>query len=108
MRVNVRKQQINFYDDLNFPEGFRRSGVFTILEAEFLTQNGMLMQALYDGRVAPESDEEVEFVEAIQNRQSSQQLSVKVWNKYLLAVENKRSQRIFMSRHCFGPMATNC
>ena len=34
MTNDIRKQRPNYYDDLNFPHGFRRSGLFTILEAE--------------------------------------------------------------------------
>lgn len=108
MKVDIRKQNINFFDDLNFPKGFRRSGLFTVLEAEFLTQNGHLMAALANEQLSPQNDQEEEFVAAINSGIPSSQLSVKVWKKYLQAIENQRSNRIFMSHYCLGQMATNC
>lgn len=102
MTNDIRKQRPNYYDDLNFPHGFRRSGLFTILEAEFLRQNGHLMKALYDKLITPETEEESEFVDALQTGGHSEQLSVKVWRKYLRAVADKKSTKIFMSAHS-GP-----
>lgn len=102
MTNDIRKQRPNYYDDLNFPHGFRRSGLFTILEAEFLMQNGHLMKALYDKIIAPETDEESEFVDALESGSQSTQLSVKVWRKYLSAVSDKKNAKIFMSAHS-GP-----
>ena len=108
MNVEIRPQKVAFYDDVNFPNGFRRCGLFTVLEAEFLTQNGHLMQALLSGRIAPENELEAEFVNAINNNIVSHQLSVNVWKKYTLAIKSQSENRIFMSRHCAGGMATNC
>jgi len=99
MAIDIRKQRPNYYDDQNFPYGFRRSGLFTILEAEFLLQNGHLMQALSRREIAPQSDEEQEFVNAIESGIHSEQLSVKVWLKYMKAVAEMKSAKIFMSKH---------
>ncbi|MBU2883322.1 DUF413 domain-containing protein [Psychrosphaera sp. B3R10] len=105
---DIRKQRTRFYDDLNFPEGFRRCGLFTVLEAEFLTQNGQLLKALAECAIEPILDEEREFVDAIVNGATSTQLSVKVWRKYQLAIEHRRAKRFFMSAHCGnGQIAIN-
>lgn len=99
MVKDVRKRRADFFDDNNFPKGFRRSGCFTILEAEFLQQNGHLMQALFDGQLQPETREEHEFVDAFTSDDGSELLSVKVWRKYQAAILGKKSERIFMSKY---------
>lgn len=109
MVSDIRKRQTRFYDDLNFPNGFRRCGLFTVLEAEFLSQNGHLLQALVQTKLEPIFDEEFEFIHAIHNDTISNQLSVKVWRKYQLAIEHQRSNRFFMSEHCGrGEIGVNC
>lgn len=107
MIFDIRKQSPRFYDDLNFPKGFRRCGIFTVLEAEFLAQNGHLMQALEQGKIEPISDDEIEFINVLKDGAFSGQLSVKVWRKYKKAIEQKREKRIFMSEHSGRNVALN-
>ena len=87
-----------FFDDMNFPQGFRRCGVFTIREAEYLQENGTRLKALAYSESSPETDEESEFVLRVNDAQLTSLFSVRVWRKYITAIEQKR-HRIYMSEY---------
>ena len=43
----------NFYDDRNYPRGMKRSGDFTLAEAELLEKYGVALMALSSGTRLP-------------------------------------------------------
>ena len=55
--------QKRFYDDTNFPKGFKRSGDFTNKEAELLELHGHAMKNLAEGKTLPCTSDEAQFVE---------------------------------------------
>ena len=55
----------NYYDETNFPNGFQRSGDFTIFESEILTSNGDIMNKLYKGEISPDDPEHQHFVDVL-------------------------------------------
>ncbi|MEL4407788.1 DUF413 domain-containing protein [Shewanella algae] len=78
-----------FYDDKNFPKGFRRSGDFTYNEAELLEKHGVAMQALAEGRQAPRNPEESHFVEVVRGNSAPGSLLEKIWVKYVKLASGK-------------------
>ncbi|MCL1074921.1 DUF413 domain-containing protein [Shewanella dokdonensis] len=71
-----------FYDDANFPKGFRRCGDFTQKEAELLEAHGVAMQALAAGSLLPRTSDEQRFVEVIKGLQAATSPLEKLWIKY--------------------------
>ncbi|MBY6018980.1 DUF413 domain-containing protein [Ferrimonas balearica] len=79
-----------FFDNRHFPRGFRRSGTFTINEADLLERHGQAMQALSNGSRAPLSEDEQHFVEFVQGKVEGCTPLERLWAKYLKASQGKR------------------
>ena len=71
-----------FYDDANFPHGFKRSGDFTNKEAEQLEQFGVAMRDLAKGSRAPVTLEEQHFVDVASGKANAETALEKLWAKY--------------------------
>ncbi len=71
-----------FYDDANFPKGFKRSGDFTSREAELLELHGHAMKNLAEGKTLPSSADEAQFVEVIKGNIAPSSLLEQIWLKY--------------------------
>ncbi|MCW8832996.1 MAG: DUF413 domain-containing protein, partial [Colwellia sp.] len=75
-----------FYDDVHFPRGFSKSGNFTIVESELLTQIGKRLFMLEQGSSKPENAVEEQFVQfckAQNERELEGQNQVELlWTKY--------------------------
>ncbi len=70
-----------FYDDKSFPYGFKRSGDFTIKEAELLVQHGHAFIALEQGD-APVTEQEERFIQVINGKADATSAYEKTWLKY--------------------------
>ncbi|MBY5992977.1 DUF413 domain-containing protein [Ferrimonas balearica] len=79
-----------FFDTRHFPRGFRRSGAFTINEADLLERYGQALQALASGTRPPQTDEEQHFVDFVQGRTEGHTPMERLWAKYLLASRGKK------------------
>jgi uncharacterized protein len=79
----------NYYDDANFPNGFQRSGDFTIFESEILTSNGYIMNKLYKGEISPEAPEHKHFIDVINGIKEIKFLEEHIFVKYLELLKNK-------------------
>ena len=71
-----------FYDDTNFPKGFKRSGDFTSKEAELLELHGHAMKNLAEGKTLPVTADEAQFVEVIKGNIAPSSLLEQIWLKY--------------------------
>ena len=71
-----------FYDDANFPKGFKRSGDFTNKEAELLELHGYAMKNLAEGKTLPCTAEEAQFVEVTKGNIAPSSLLEQIWVKY--------------------------
>jgi len=71
-----------FYDDTNFPKGFKRSGDFTSKEAELLELHGHAMKNLAEGKTLPVTADEAQFVEVIKGNIAPSSLLEHIWLKY--------------------------
>ncbi|WKE65337.1 DUF413 domain-containing protein [Gallaecimonas kandeliae] len=88
-----------FFDDLNFPRGFQRSGDFTITEANLLTDKGMGMHELASGQREPMTADEQRFISVCRGEQPASSNEEKVWLKYL----NRITQRRHIYTICDAP-----
>ncbi|MBY6187116.1 DUF413 domain-containing protein [Marinobacter hydrocarbonoclasticus] len=79
-----------FFDNRHFPRGFRRSGTFTINEADLLERHGQAMMSLSNGSRAPSTDDEIHFVEFVQGKVEGCTPLERLWAKYLKASLGKR------------------
>lgn len=95
---NISVGKYNFFDDHNFPHGFRRSGMFTVKEADYLETYGHTLLALENKTTEPVNEDEIHFQHAITNQIDSQSFAVKTWRKYRMAISSK-SEKIFLSSH---------
>ncbi|MBE7216600.1 DUF413 domain-containing protein [Shewanella benthica] len=93
---SFRFGQKSFIDDVNFPRGFRKSGDFTLLEAETLGLYGDTMAALETGALEPLTQEENHFVKMLKHPHRAKTKLELVWIKYIKLV---REPRRFHSLH---------
>ncbi|MGL4714835.1 MAG: DUF413 domain-containing protein [Aeromonas sp.] len=83
-----------FNDFKHFPRGLRRSGEFTVAEADSLEKYGTAMLALYQGTQIARDDAEAAFVEQVKSGSAGTNLHAKVWFKYLKVIGPKRVHRL--------------
>ena len=83
-----------FNDFKHFPRGLRRSGEFTVAEADSLEKYGTVMLALYQGNQAPRDDVESAFIEQVKSGAAGTNPHAKVWFKYLKVIGPRRVHRL--------------
>lgn len=71
-----------FSDAKHYPYGFSRSGDFSIAESKALQQQGCLIAALVDGKLAPESEDDHAFIECALGISPPNSVAQKAWVKY--------------------------
>ena len=71
-----------FYDDKNYPRGMKRSGDFSLAEAELLEQYGVALMALASGTRLPITEEELHFVEVCRGNTIVANTIERAWLKY--------------------------
>ena len=72
-----------FNDYKNYPYGFSRSGDFSIRESKLLQEKGCLLQALWEGKLTPSTEEEHLFIAMLHGEREPQTAEEKLWVKYL-------------------------
>jgi len=82
---------IKFYDDVNYPRGFSRSGDFSIKEAELLENSGYIIKKLVNKEMSPENEEQEHFLQVIAGNAEPLYLTERVYLKYLNLLEKKKS-----------------
>ena len=90
METKIRKGKSLFYGDKVFTRGLSRSSYFNKRESEELMQYGHTMAALYEGTLMPDNSEEVQFVTDLHSNDESTLYPVRLWRKYLAAVEKSK------------------
>lgn len=84
-----------FYDREHFPNGFGRSGDFTISQAYTLQHYGDTMSKLSSGELSPENEEEIRFVSVCKGQYEAMTPYEKVWLKYLEKSKPKAFHNLF-------------
>ena len=79
-----------FYDDVNFPYGFAKSGMFNCEQAGLLELHGRAYSTLALGKRLPESTEESDFIAFCEGRKEAESAHERTWKRYLTAIESNR------------------
>lgn len=86
----IRKSQKPFIDRLKFPYGFRKSGDFSIGEADLLSTYGKTLVALEKGEFCAESVDEKHFIDFINGRVEAHNTLERTWAKYVRLARGKK------------------
>lgn len=86
----IRLSDKPFIDRVKFPYGFRKSGDFSITEADLLTKYGKTLLNLESGAETPQSDDEQHFVDFISGKVPAGNSLEKAWQKYAHLARGKR------------------
>lgn len=92
------KADKKFEDKINFPYGFQKSGEFTIEQARILEMNGIAYAELSSGTRKPVGEIEREFVAYCSGKKEATNLHEKVWQRYLMRVNNNKLAISFNKR----------
>tara|TARA_Y100000296_G_scaffold82373_1_gene111380 strand:+ start:448 stop:804 length:357 start_codon:yes stop_codon:yes gene_type:complete len=86
----IRLSAKPFIDRQKFPYGFRKSGDFSITEADILTNYGKTLLGLESGALSPESEDEEHFVKFISGEVEAANNLEKAWAKYVKLARGKK------------------
>lgn len=95
MLTSIRKGKSPFYGEQSFTHGISRSGYFNRRESQELLEYGQTFQDLCSGTLLPENDEEQRFIHDMQTSDESSLYPVRLWKKYLNAVQKSRVHHSF-------------
>ncbi|WP_394176403.1 DUF413 domain-containing protein [Thalassotalea litorea] len=95
MQTTIRKGKSPFYGEQSFVHGISRSGYFNRRESLELQEYGKTFQDLCDGVLEPDNEEELRFIHDMQRHDESSLYPVRLWKKYLAAVEKNKSFHSF-------------
>lgn len=95
MQTTIRPGKSTFFGDSSFPHGISRSGYFNKRESDELAQYGKTFEALQQGKLLPENEEEIQFVAAMLITEESHLYPVRLWKKYLATIEKSRIRHGF-------------
>ena len=86
--TDIRREG-QFYDDVHFPRGFSKYGVFTIKEAEALHDYGKVMFKLANQQIDPLSRDEEHFISVCQLKAKPKTSLEKLWMKYQATISTR-------------------
>lgn len=87
-----------FLDKKHYPYGFGRSGDFSISESKLLQTHGSLFAALVDGKIAPQDDNEQQYLESALGHRPPQTPQEKAWLKYQARINRPKTASIYGSK----------
>lgn len=87
----VFKSATRFYDDINFPYGIDRSGLFTRTEVEILQGCGRILKALHEERQPPIGVDQERFVKVCKGEEEPTSSVEKAWIKYLTVISTRKA-----------------
>jgi uncharacterized protein YifE (UPF0438 family) len=94
MKVNDTNIRIGtkLYSNVKrFPYGFKKSGDFSIAEANILSVLGHTLQLLELGTLKPESDEEEHFVQVSKRLANPETKIERTWLKYIQLTSTRKN-----------------
>jgi len=98
LRNGVTKESLLkqvFSDPKNYPYGFSRSGDFSISESKALMAYGCYIAALVDGHIAPDTDEDVAYIEAAHGKIEPRTTEQRAWLKYQKRINRPKAGSIY-------------
>jgi len=96
MSTAIRPSSKPFVDRRKFPYGFKKSGDFSISEANILTTYGSTLLGLESGDLKPETADEKHFVKFVNGKAQASGSIEKTWAKY---VQLARGRKQFFTLH---------
>ena len=84
-----------FSDPKNYPYGFSRSGDFSISESKALVAYGALIAALVDGHLAPQTQEDQDFLAVAHGAMEPQDTIQRAWIKYQKRINRPKAGSIY-------------
>ncbi|NTS76937.1 DUF413 domain-containing protein [Catenovulum sp. SM1970] len=87
-----------FSDFKNYPQGFHRSGDFSIKEADALEKYGNLLDALEKGQIQPSDDDDLHFVSVLRSECEPSHIAAKAWLKYIKRINRPKMGSIYGSK----------
>ncbi|GHE83383.1 DUF413 domain-containing protein [Thalassotalea profundi] len=97
MDTTIRIGSRLFLGDITFSHGISRSGYFNKRESHDLEMYGLTLEGLYSGVLTATNEEEQQFVEQVMQDEESSLYPVKLWKKYLAAVQKSKRRHGFMA-----------
>lgn len=88
--TNIRKGKVRFYGDAIFTHGLSRSSYFNRRESLELEEYGHTLFGLVNGSIIPENEDEQRFVSEMKLDHDISYYPVKLWKKYLAAVDKSK------------------
>lgn len=83
MSIELFTSPCEFYDAVNFPHGFRRSGEFTMAESDILSQCGFTIKQLVNQKIEPENEAHQRIIQVTEGVIAPESNVEKAWSKYL-------------------------
>lgn len=80
-----------YYDDINFPYGFKLSGDFTTVQAEILERCGHTLQGLDKGWLEPQNKAQKHFIKVCHEHTEAINVTEKTWLIYKACVARRNS-----------------
>ncbi|WP_018692554.1 DUF413 domain-containing protein [Algicola sagamiensis] len=88
-----------FFDDANYPQGFSRSGDFTIQESSILENFGAAFKELEEGKRTPATKDEEHFLKVCHGEAEAEMDEERVWMKYKKSITTqKKLYTVFSKR----------
>ncbi|MGJ8692672.1 MAG: DUF413 domain-containing protein [Thalassotalea sp.] len=91
METSIRMGSSPFYATDIFPRGLSRSSYFNKRESEELIRYGQTLTGLQAGTLTPENEEELQFIQDLSSAECSSLYPVKLWRKYLNAIQKSKT-----------------
>lgn len=88
-----------FYDSINYPHGFHRSGVFTKREAEIISSCGYVITKLLRGDIQPSNYAQKDFMNVVAGKKEAESDIEKTWLKYEESTAKKNNKISSISRY---------
>lgn len=104
--INIRLSNKVFTDIKRFPYGFRKSGDFSISDANILSSYGHILQALEQGQIEPISREEKHFLKMSKGLANPQTAVERAWRKYI-QLSCSRKNFFTLNSSSIAPPAAN-
>lgn len=83
MSIELFTSTCEFYDAVNFPHGFRRSGEFTMAESDILSRCGYTIKQLINKKMVPENEAHQRIIDLTDGQIEAVSNVEKAWSKYL-------------------------
>lgn len=79
-----------FFDNVHFPRGFNRSGIFSVKEADILTATGVVVRQLAESTIEPADEAQADIQRVLLGTKEPETSFEKMWSKYYRHISTRR------------------